>query len=36
MTTDLCLAVKEAMAGRLFVSPAVAYVTQDDQPEDAQ
>ena len=36
MTTDLCLAVKEAMAGRLFVSPGVAYVTQDDQPEDAQ
>jgi DNA-binding NarL/FixJ family response regulator len=36
MTTDLSTAVKEAMAGRLFVSPSVPYVTQDDPPEDGQ
>jgi DNA-binding NarL/FixJ family response regulator len=26
MDTDLCLAIKEALAGRLFVSPSVAWV----------
>ena len=31
MATDLCIAIKEAMAGRLFVSPSVPYVTQNDQ-----
>lgn len=35
MTTDLVIAIKEAMAGRLFVSPSVPYVTQIDRPEDA-
>lgn len=35
MATDLCIAIREAMAGRLFVSPSVPYVTQDDQREDA-
>jgi DNA-binding NarL/FixJ family response regulator len=35
MASDLCLAIKEAMAGRLFVSPSVPYVTQNDQGEDA-
>lgn len=35
MATDLCIAIEEAMAGRLFVSPSVPYVTQIDQPEDA-
>jgi hypothetical protein len=35
MTTDLVIAIKEAMAGRLFVSPSVPYVTQNDRPEDA-
>jgi DNA-binding NarL/FixJ family response regulator len=27
MDTDLCLAIKEALAGRLFVSPSVAWVS---------
>lgn len=35
MTSDLRFAIKEAMAGRLFVSPSVPYVTQNDQGEDA-
>ena len=35
MASDLCLAIKEAMAGRLFVSRSVPYVTQNDQGEDA-
>lgn len=35
MATDLCIAIKEAMAGRLFVSPSMPYVTQNDQREDA-
>ena len=34
MASDLKFAVKEAMAGRLFVSPSVPYVTQNDQRED--
>ena len=36
MATDLCIAIKEAMAGRLFVSPSVPYVTQNDKREDAK
>lgn len=35
MATDLVIAIEEAMAGRLFVSPSVPYVTQIDRPEDA-
>jgi DNA-binding NarL/FixJ family response regulator len=35
MASDLCFAIKEAMAGRLFVSPSVPYVTQNDLREDA-
>lgn len=36
MATDLCISIKEAMAGRLFVSPSVPYVTQNDQRDDAR
>lgn len=34
MASDLCFAIEEAMAGRLFVSPSVAYVTQNDPVDD--
>jgi DNA-binding NarL/FixJ family response regulator len=34
MASDLRFAIKEAIAGRLFVSPTVPYVTQNDQRED--
>jgi len=34
MASDLNFAIKEAMAGRLFVSASVPYVTQNDQRED--
>jgi len=34
MASDLRIAVKEALAGRLFVSPTVPYVTQNNQGED--
>ena len=36
MATDLSIAIKEAIAGRLFVSPSVLYVAQDDQGADTQ
>ena len=34
MASDLCRAIKEAMAGRMFISPSVPYVTQSDPGED--
>jgi DNA-binding NarL/FixJ family response regulator len=34
MASDLCFAVREAIAGRLFVSPSVPYVAQNNQGED--
>jgi DNA-binding NarL/FixJ family response regulator len=33
MATDLVFAIKEVLAGRLFVSPSVPYVTQKDPSE---
>lgn len=34
MASDLCIAIKDALAGRLFVSASVPYVTQNDHGED--
>src|SRR4029079_9445784 len=34
MASDLNFAIKEAMAGRLFVSASGPYVSQNDQRED--
>jgi DNA-binding NarL/FixJ family response regulator len=36
MASDLTIAMKEAMADRLFVSPSVPYVIQNDDEEDTQ
>jgi len=33
MASDLRFALKEALAGRLFVSPSVPYVTQNERDE---
>jgi DNA-binding NarL/FixJ family response regulator len=35
MATDLANAINEALAGRLFVSPSVPYVTQKDPAKSA-
>ena len=35
ITSDLCIAITEALAGRLFVSPSVPYVSQNNPGEDA-